>query len=59
MMARDSMTTERKRETMNKECASDTVWQDCDLVGHEEGCYMLVCPDCGHKDRDCENPNGR
>jgi hypothetical protein len=30
-------------------------WKDCDLKGHEEGCFMLVCPDCGTKDRDCED----
>lgn len=30
------------------------IWKDCDLKGHEEGCYMTVCPDCGAKDRDCE-----
>ena len=45
---------------ITQDCTNDqTVWKDCDLAGHEEGCYMLVCPDCGHADRDCEYPNGR
>jgi hypothetical protein len=42
-----------------KDCRSpeDWEWKDCDLKGHEEGCFMLVCPDCGTKDRDCEYGN--
>lgn len=31
------------------------IWQDCDIKGHEEGCFMLLCLDCGAVDRDCEN----
>ena len=36
------------------------VWYDCDKPGHDEGCYMTKCPDCGEKlYRDCqiEEPN--
>jgi hypothetical protein len=42
-----------------KDCRSpeDWEWKDCDLKGHEGGCFMLVCPDCGTKDRDCEYGN--
>lgn len=29
-------------------------WKDCDIKGHEEGCFMAVCPACGTTDRDCE-----
>jgi hypothetical protein len=36
-----------------KDCESERVWKDCDLEGHEEGCFMFVCPDCGDIDRDC------
>jgi len=31
------------------------LWKDCDISGHDEGCFMLVCPGCGDKDRDCED----
>ena len=37
-----------------KDCESDRIWEDCDITGHEEGCYMYICPDCGDIDRDCE-----
>jgi hypothetical protein len=31
------------------------VWYDCDKQGHESGCFMTKCPDCGDKlYRDCE-----
>jgi hypothetical protein len=33
---------------------SEWVWNDCDIAGHEEGCYMFTCPSCGTTDRDCE-----
>jgi xanthine dehydrogenase iron-sulfur cluster and FAD-binding subunit A len=36
----------------------DWVWKDCDLEGHEEGCYMVTCPACGVIERDCEENNG-
>jgi len=30
------------------------VWYDCDRPGHDEGCFMTKCPDCGEKlYRDC------
>jgi hypothetical protein len=34
--------------------SSDWVWTDCDIKGHEEGCFMATCPACGTTDRDCE-----
>lgn len=44
--------------TKVKDCRSveDWEWKDCDLKGHQD-CIMLVCPDCGTKDRDCEYGN--
>lgn len=41
---------------MNLDCKhlSEWEWKDCDLRGHEVGCYRLVCPDCGAYERDCE-----
>jgi hypothetical protein len=33
---------------------SEWTWLDCDIEGHEEGCFMAVCPACGTTDRDCE-----
>ena len=41
--------------TQNK-CVSpeDWDWLDCDIKGHEEGCFMTRCPACGTTDRDCE-----
>ena len=40
-----------------EDCVSseDWEWKDCDIAGHEEGCYRLVCPTCGDTmNRDCE-----
>ncbi len=42
-----------------KDCKhnNDWEWKDCNAKGHDEGCFMLVCPDCGAYDRDCEEGN--
>jgi hypothetical protein len=44
--------------TKTKDCKPPRYWQweDCDKDGHEEEscCFMLVCLNCGYKDRDCE-----
>ena len=43
---------------MIKNCvpSDEWEWKDCDLPGHEEGCYRLVCPTCGDTmNRDCED----
>jgi hypothetical protein len=39
-----------------KDCRpiEDQVWQDCQKEGHEEGCYVMICPDCGDTLADCE-----
>lgn len=34
--------------------STDWEWKDCDLEGHEEGCFMAICPACGTIDRDCD-----
>ena len=33
----------------------DMTWEDCKLAGHEEGCYVMVCPPCGTRFPDCED----
>ena len=41
----------------NSDCvpSEEWEWQDCDIEGHEEGCFMFRCSGCGTIDRDCEN----
>jgi hypothetical protein len=33
----------------------DQEWQDCGVIGHEAGCYVIICPDCGDMLADCED----
>jgi hypothetical protein len=33
----------------------DQVWQDCGKIGHESGCYVIICPDCDTMLADCED----
>ena len=42
--------------TATKECVlpEDMIWEDCQKVGHEEGCYVMVCPHCKTQFPDCE-----
>jgi hypothetical protein len=41
---------------MIKECVlpEDMTWEDCQLEGHEEGCFVMICP-CGTRFPDCED----
>lgn len=32
----------------------DLYWNDCEKEGHEEGCYVAVCNNCGDVMADCE-----
>ena len=29
-------------------------WADCGKPGHEEGCFVATCAQCGNKSYDCE-----
>ena len=29
-------------------------WRDCEIKGHEEGCYVFDCPDSAQVSRDCD-----
>ena len=33
----------------------DQEWEDCKIEGHEEGCYVIICPDCDTMLADCED----
>lgn len=33
----------------------EMTWEDCDKPGHEEGCYVMVCPGCDTRFPDCED----
>jgi hypothetical protein len=32
----------------------DMIWEDCDRTGHEESCFVMVCPFCLERFYDCE-----
>jgi hypothetical protein len=29
-------------------------WADCGKPGHEEGCFVATCAQCGYESYDCE-----
>jgi hypothetical protein len=30
-------------------------WSDCEVAGHEEGCYVVECRVCGLYSSDCDD----
>jgi len=42
-----------------KDCrpVDEMIWEDCDRLGHESGCFVMICLDCNERFYDCEEIN--